>query len=153
MGVPWLVANDLLTTLRMPTPARNTSVPCISGNRLWIPELLLRFTITTVKLGELVGLHRDDLQQRRRHHHSAAMATGTEKSGVKGFLVGLTKMTLVTVVCGCFLCADWFVLDSFLSPEGVRYRLLEAHRPSFGVRLLEGLLAQLGTYDLCGAPV
>jgi hypothetical protein len=73
--------------------------------------------------------------------------------GVKGFLVGLTKMTLVTVVCGCFLCADWFVLDSFLSPEGVRYRLLEAHRPSFGVRLLEGLLAQLGTYDLCGAPV
>ena len=73
--------------------------------------------------------------------------------GVKGFLVGLTKMTLVTVVCGCFLGADWFVLDSFLSPEGVRYRLLEAHRPTFGVRLLEGLLAQLGTYDLCGAPV
>ena len=85
MGVPWLVANDLLTTLRMPTPARNTSVPCFSGNRLWIPELLLRFTVTTVKLGELVGLHRDDLQQRRRHHHSAAMATGTEKSGGKGF--------------------------------------------------------------------
>src|SRR5215203_150036 len=44
-------------------------------------------------------------------------------------------------------------LDSFLSTEGVRYRLLEAHRPSFGSRLFEGLLAQSGTYDLCGAPV
>ena len=114
----------------------------------------MRITVTAVKLGELVGLYRDDLQQRRRHRHSVVMGTGIEESaGVKGFLVGLTKMMLVTVVCGRFLCADFFVLDSFLSPEGVRYRLLEAHRPSFGVRLLEGLLAQLGTYDLCGAPV
>ena len=114
----------------------------------------MHITVTAVELGELVGLYRDDLQQRRRHPHPVVMRTGTEKSaGVEGFLVSLTRIMLVTVVCGRFLCADFFVLDSLLSPEGVRYGLLEAHHPSFGLRLLEGLLTQLGTYNLCGAPV
>ena len=118
------------------------------------PGASLCVTVSAFTLGELVGLHRDGLQQRRRHRHSVVIGTGTEKSAwVQDFLVGLTKMILVTVVCGCFLCADFFDLDSFFSPEGVRYRLLEAHRPSFGPRFLEGLLAQLGTYELCGAPV
>ena len=118
------------------------------------PGASLCVTVSAVTLGELVGLHRDRLQQRRRHRHSVVIGTGIEKSAwVQGFLVGLTKMILVTVVCGCLLCADFFDLDSFFSPEGVRYRLLEAHRPSFGLRFLEGLLAQLGTYELCGAPV
>ena len=46
----------------------------------------MRITVTAVKLGELVGLYRDDLQQRRRHRHSVVMRTGTEKSaGVEVF--------------------------------------------------------------------
>ncbi len=37
--------------------------------------------------------------------------------------------------------------------EGVRYRLLEVHRSSFGSRLPEGLLAELGAHGVRGALV
>jgi hypothetical protein len=71
----------------------------------------LQFIVTTVTVVTLlisIGLLRDAASAPPRDSHVIVMVTVTEEPPyLSGSLAGVTVMTLVTVICGWFLCSDF----------------------------------------------